>query len=104
MTSKLRSRLIRLAHEKPELRSDLLPLITAAKEEKLSPAIVRVLQNARGRSSTHSGRGGWSENVMIAMEKKGLVTKGRVSTWETFWDFTEKGKALSRQLAEEAKF
>ena len=43
----LRKKIIRLAHEKPELRKDLLPLITASKTAGVAQTILKQMGGAR---------------------------------------------------------
>lgn len=69
----------------------------------LTPAMLRVLLVADRRASTHSGRGGWSETVMRAMERRGLVVRGAKRTWETEWMFTGLGMALSGFFVEQRR-
>jgi hypothetical protein len=45
------------------------------------------------RYAPHSGRGGWSAGTMRALQRRGVVTLGRVCTWETHWPLTSLGEA-----------
>ena len=74
-----------MANEKTEIQGVLL-----------TKAQLRVLETA-DYSTTHSGRGGWSENTMRAMEKLGLVSFLRASTWEKYWRFTDLGDSVRNE-------
>lgn len=65
---------------------------------KITSAMEKVLCVVERRTSTHSGRGGWSASLMRAMERRGLVRMGEVGTWETTWHFTEAGIAEGRRV------
>jgi hypothetical protein len=67
-------------------------------KDKLTPAMIRVLEIASYTSHvTHSGRGGWSDNVMRALVTRGLAVHTRDSTWEKWYRITELGLAVGRE-------
>ena len=51
----------------------------------------------------HSGRNGLSENTMRALERRGLVRRGRVSVHETHWHLTNAGRVCAETLSREQR-
>jgi hypothetical protein len=66
--------------------------------ESLTDAQKQVVEIAIDRGSTHSGRNGTNVQTMRALERKGLVRKGKERTWETDWHFTDAGRAVGTHL------
>jgi hypothetical protein len=69
-----------------------------AKGLKLSENQKTMLRMALDTGRMSSGRYGWNEMHVRALEKKGLVTLASKATWDKEWKLTDLGRATAKTL------
>lgn len=77
--TQLRSRLIRLAHEKPELRAELLPLLKSAAEYKKGVFTLVLQETEAGwKESLHDPRGETTSSTSHESAKKAFAVGSKI--------------------------
>ena len=69
--------------------------------KKLTEHQKTMLRMAVDTGRMSSGRYGWNEMHVRALEKKGLVTLVSKATWDKTWKLTDLGRETARSLHDE---
>jgi len=72
--------------------------IRATKGLKLTENQKTMLRMAADTGRMSSGRYGWNEMHVRALEKKGLVRLASKATWDKEWKLTDQGRELAKTL------
>lgn len=102
MSKELRSKIIRLAHSKPELRKHLLPLVKTSAQKLTKDQIEEIKGEMVSKGvPVRFMKGGGSMNIVTGEIEKGANVMHQI----VYWNFTkETSKKIAKMLGARAVF